>query len=129
MISPDGARIAFVQDSELITATLDGGGRTRVTVVANPTVGEWLADGRLMLMDLDGLRVRWFEVDPSTGRPGTPEPWFTDVRFADTPGESFISAGDRTIIYKQSPSEAANHLRVIPGWVEQMKRAVDEADR
>ncbi len=34
------------------------------------------------------------------------------------------------MVYVQAPEQkAVTYLRVIPGWVEQMKRAVDKANR
>ena len=53
-----------------------------------------------------------------------------DARFADTPGWSTATTPDGEVIYLQSPSENLGfYLRVIPGWVGQMKRAVDTANR
>ncbi len=53
-----------------------------------------------------------------------------DPRFADTPGWSTATTPSGEVIYLQSPSENLGfYLRVIPGWVDQMKRAVDAANR
>jgi hypothetical protein len=53
-----------------------------------------------------------------------------DPRFADTPGWSTATMPDGEVVYLQSPSEnLGSYLRVIPGWVKQMKRAVDAANR
>jgi len=53
-----------------------------------------------------------------------------DPRFADTPGWSTAATPNGEVIYLQSPSENLGfYLRVIPGWVGQMKRAVDAANR
>jgi hypothetical protein len=53
-----------------------------------------------------------------------------DSRFADTPGWSTATTPDGEVIYLQSPSENLGfYLRIIPGWVRQMKRAVDAANR
>ena len=71
------------------------------------------------------------EIDPSAEPPvRARELVFTDPRFADTPGQSYdvTPAGD--LIYLQSPSENLGYyFRIVPGWVEEMKRAVDAANR
>ena len=53
-----------------------------------------------------------------------------DPRFADTPGWSLAPTVGGDVIYLQSPSENLGfYLRVIPDWVNQMKRTVDAANR
>ena len=73
-------------------------------------------------------RVR---IDGSSGTPvGKPEILFTDPRFADTPGWSHAITTGGDIIYLQTPAENLGYyVRVVPGWVQQMKRAVDAANR
>jgi eukaryotic-like serine/threonine-protein kinase len=52
-----------------------------------------------------------------------------DARFADTPGWSTAVTPSGELIYLQSPAENLGfYVRVIPGWVDQMKRAVDAAN-
>jgi hypothetical protein len=56
--------------------------------------------------------------------------WFSDPRFSDTPGRSHQMLSDGRVLYLQGPAQtAAPYVRVVPGWVEQMKRAVDAARR
>jgi hypothetical protein len=53
-----------------------------------------------------------------------------DPRFADTPGWSLALTTSGELIYLQSPTENSGfYVRVIPGWVDRMKRAVDAANR
>jgi serine/threonine-protein kinase len=53
-----------------------------------------------------------------------------DPRFADTPGWSTATTPGGEVVYLQSPSENLGfYVRVVPGWVSQMKRAVDAANR
>ncbi len=53
-----------------------------------------------------------------------------DPRWVDTPGQSFTITPNGGIVYVQGPEQKpATFLRVIPNWVDQMKRAVDEANR
>jgi hypothetical protein len=53
-----------------------------------------------------------------------------DPRFADTPGWSTAYTPAGELVYLQSPAENLGYyVRVIPDWVDQMKRAVDKANR
>jgi serine/threonine-protein kinase len=53
-----------------------------------------------------------------------------DPRFADTPGWSLALTANGEVIYLQSPTENSGfYVRVIPNWVDHMKRAVDEANK
>ena len=71
------------------------------------------------------------EIDPAAEPPvRAREHVFTDPRFADTPGQSYDVTPDGDLIYLQSPSENLGYyFRIVPGWVEEMKRAVDAANR
>jgi hypothetical protein len=75
----------------------------------------------------------WYvaRVNPETGEPlGAATLWARDPRFSDTSGWSNRPAHDGGILYVQSPEQAnPTFLRVIPNWVDQMKRAVAEANR
>jgi hypothetical protein len=70
-------------------------------------------------------------IDPATGDlVGQPTLWLQEPRFTDTPGWSTRPSWDGGIIYVQGPEKtSAPYLRVIPNWVAQMKRAVDQANR
>ena len=115
----------------------------------------WPARNRRYLVDPDGTEPRWASntelvylsqyrasgviaasvyrtrIDPNARSPvGSRELVVRDPRFADTPGWSTATTPDGEVIYLQSPSENLGfYLRVIPGWVDQMKRAVDAANR
>ena len=53
-----------------------------------------------------------------------------DPRFRDTPGWSFSIMPGGDVVYLQSPGGGeAPYVRVVPGWVKQMKAAVDQANR
>ena len=70
-------------------------------------------------------------MDGSADAPvGAHEVLFTDLRFVDTPGwsHSVMPSGD--VVYLQATAEnLAYYVRVIPGWVTAMKRAVDAANK
>ncbi len=115
----------------------------------------WPARDRRYLVDADGTEPRWASstelvylsqyraagviaasvyrtrIDPTARSPvGSRELIVRDPRFADTPGWSTATTPSGELIYLQSPSENLGfYLRVIPGWVGQMKRAVDAANR
>jgi serine/threonine-protein kinase len=80
-----------------------------------------------------GPGVEWRRVTVDDGPDGvrwSEEVWFTDPDFIDTPGPSYIVTPDEGFIYVQSldVTDVGRYVRVIPDWVEQMKRAVDEAN-
>ena len=70
------------------------------------------------------------QIDPIRGPVGESSVLHEDPRFSDTPGESYTITGDGDLVYVQGPpAHTSTYLRVIPNWVEQMKRRVDEANR
>jgi serine/threonine protein kinase len=70
-------------------------------------------------------------IDPARDPPFEgPESIVSDAHFADTPGQSFEIMPDGDVVYKRSPTESLGYyVRVIPGFVEDMKRRVDDANR
>ncbi len=61
---------------------------------------------------------------------GKPELLFADPRWADTPGWSHAIMPGGDLVYLQTPSENLGYyVRVVPGWVKAMKRAVDAANQ
>ena len=115
----------------------------------------WPSLDRHYLVDAEGTEPRWASsselvylsqyraagviaasvyrarIGPNASTPvGSRELIVRDPRFADTPGWSTATTPGGEVIYLQSPSENLGfYLRVIPGWVDQMKRAVDAANR
>ena len=129
-VSPNGKLLLY--------QTLEGG---RIEVTSFPVTGRrWqlASDGAepLWLSATEVLYrkgVSWYlaRLNPETGEPaGAATFWARDPRFSDTSGWSNRSSHDGGIIYVQGPEEVtASYLRVIPNWVEQMKAAVDAANR
>jgi hypothetical protein len=137
-ISPDRRWIAF-----------------QVPGVTGVHLQPWPALDRRYMVDAEGTEPRWASntelvylsqyrtagliaasvyrtrIDPAANSPvGAKELIARDPRFADTPGWSHATTPLGELIYLQSPSENLGfYLRVIPGWVSQMKRAVDAANR
>jgi len=128
-LSPNGKLILY--------QTLEG---SRIVVTAFPTPGRrwqlasegvepvWLSPTEVLYR----LGVSWYLVrlNAETGEPvGAPTFWARDPRFSDTSGWSNRPSHDGGIIYVQGPEEvSARYLRVVPGWLAQMKAAVDAAN-
>jgi len=109
----------------------------------------WPAMDRVYQVDAEGIEPRWrsatelafqlpgasvihqVTIDHASGSPVGPRQLVTqDPRFVDTPGWSFAFTGDGDLVYLQSPAgDAGHYLRVVPGWLRQIKRVVDEANR
>jgi serine/threonine-protein kinase len=135
-----GARFPSVSPNQRLIAyqTLEA---SRIVVTGFPTPGRrwqvasqgvepiWLSGTELLYR----FGASWYlaKVDPVTGEPlGAATFWARDPRFSDTSGWSNRPAHDGGILYVQSPEQPSPaYLRVIPGWVAQMKRAVDEGNR
>jgi hypothetical protein len=142
-ISPDRRWISWSPQGEdrTILQTWPDLGR-RYAVSPHGAEGRWLTDGRLVFYgsygedgsedESDGGRPFYVvEMNPDgQGPPSAPEILLSDPRWSDTPGWSHTPTRDGGIVYLQSSDETRIHyLRVIPGWVEEMKAAVEEANR
>ncbi len=70
-------------------------------------------------------------IDPKSATPvGKPEVLFVDPRFMDTPGWSHAIMPGGDVLYLQAQAENLGYyVRVVPDWVETMKRAVDAANK
>jgi serine/threonine-protein kinase len=64
-ISPDGTRLAFLREGDpeptVEIVPLEGGDRTTLARVGLDARLQWLADGRILVVDGDGNRARWLE--------------------------------------------------------------------
>jgi tRNA A-37 threonylcarbamoyl transferase component Bud32 len=131
--SPNGRWMAYsdraINTIWLERFPLDG---TRFQVATNVAEPLWLSDSRLAfwLFDDGGIAVDVVDLTPSGSAPvGRRRRWLTLPGFRDTAGQSFNVSPDGRVLYVQgADEEPARFLRVIPNWVEQMKRAVDEAN-
>ncbi len=70
-------------------------------------------------------------VVPAANPPVQNRGWWADApQFRDTNGPSFAAAPGGGVIYlRGTVGRPASYLRVVPGWVDRMKQAVDEANR
>ena len=131
-LSPDGRLLLFSRISNgelLITPFLS---RANLSPVTNAEVieGRWASMTTVRFRS--SFAGAWFDVtvDSSTGRVRTgPRLFFRDTRYEDTPGWSHLAVPNQGMIYVRSSARTtAAFLRVVPNWVEKMKRAVDSVD-
>ncbi|HSB55767.1 MAG TPA: protein kinase [Gemmatimonadales bacterium] len=94
---------------------------------------EWLSPLELGVPITDGGRTR---IERVTVDAGANPPvrnrgrWADAPEFRDTNGPSFATAPGGGLIYMQGAVDRpVPYLRVVPRWVDRMKRAVDEANR
>ncbi|HSG08160.1 MAG TPA: protein kinase [Longimicrobiales bacterium] len=133
--SADGRWIAYVDRgwTESWIEPLPGDGRRFQVAAGNLADIQWLSPYELGVPITDGSRTRVerVSVDPSANPPVRNLGWWADApEFRDTNGPSFATAPGGGLMYLQgAPARPASYLRVVPDWVAQMKRAVDEANR
>jgi hypothetical protein len=129
-LSPDGRWLLYqaIATGQLFLQSYPSGQR-RFQVSNVGWEAQWLGTSELVYW----AGTTWFRVSVtgSGDRPaGRPRVWFSDPRFANTPGQSHEVTPDGGVIYLQGPAQAVgSYLRVVPNWVTRVKRAVDEAGR
>jgi hypothetical protein len=131
-LSPDGRWVAYLasEDNQVWLAPYPATGRRFLVhrVVAEPL---WLSPTELLyLLPREGVFYR-VRIDAAGDPPfGHPQLWLADSLFIDTPGRSYAVTNDGSVLYVQGQArERGSSVRVVPNWVERMKRAVDEANR
>lgn len=90
----------------------------------------WLPDGSLMVHHPSG-RAYTIAIRPGADPPHGPvQPLFDDSRMGETPGWSNSIGSHSEIVYPVMPDQPyVDYLRVVPGWIMKMERAVNEANR
>jgi hypothetical protein len=136
--SPDGRWLVYndVDLSAVWLAPLPAGGQRYQVASGSVDEPHWLNDreftykswGGVDNKDITVIRAR---VDVSRGTPVvTRSSWMSLPGFIDTAGESYQLTPDGRVLYvRGATDEPKRYLRVIPSWVTQMERAVDEANR
>ncbi|HXI20325.1 MAG TPA: hypothetical protein VNH46_04530, partial [Gemmatimonadales bacterium] len=130
MTSPDGRHILFSQAAgSRVVLTSNPPGASEHQVASSAVEPIWLSNSEILYRS--GFTWRSAHVNPATGAlTGTPSVWGRDPRFSDTYGWSNRPDWHGGIVYLEGPADIrATYLRVIPDWVRQMKRAVDEVNR
>ncbi|MFV1987882.1 MAG: protein kinase [Gemmatimonadota bacterium] len=130
-LSPDGRWVAYGVPNGLI---LEPWPARDERYVVSDAYGlgdaQWVSNTEFAAWSFGDTWQR-FEVRPGQDPPvSQPRFWFRDARLSDTPGASHAATPDGGVVYMRGPDqEVAHYLRVVLNWVEQMKRAVDEANR
>ena len=132
--SADGRWVAYTNAAytEAWVEPLPGDGRRFQAAAGNLADIQWLSAFELGVPITDGPRTRLERVTivPTADPPVRNRGWWADApEFRDTNGPSFGSAPGGGVIYlRGAPDRPASYLRVVPHWVDRMRRAVDEAN-
>ena len=102
----------------------------RWNVLAGGMELQWAADTTLIAYSVNtsdaGPVLRARPVPGGDPPLSAPEVVINDPRRADTPGWSLDPSPDGGVAYLRTPARAAvGYLRLVPGWVDDMKRRVD----
>jgi hypothetical protein len=129
-ISPDRRWFAWVRGSGTLYVEPWPDRDRRWTLGTGAYEPYWLSDGTLVT-HLPRGDVHTFARTPGAETPfGPPELRIQDPRKGESPGWSMAITGDDRVLHPVSPDQTSvAYVRVVPGWVEEMKRAVDEANR
>jgi len=115
-ISPDGSRIAGVdQEQRLVVLPLAGGEPKVIATNFSPVVLGWSSQGKSLLAQLNSVSARLLRVDLDTGRYKT----WKEIAPLDSTGVSAIWPGalsedERTFVY--SFQRNLSELFVVDGW-------------
>jgi serine/threonine-protein kinase len=133
--SADGRWVAYVNTrwTEAWIEPLPRDGRRYPAAAGNLADPQWLSAFEFGVPITDGgrTRVERVTVDPRADPPVRNRGRWADAPgFRDTNGPSFAMAPGGGLIYLQGAADRpATYLRVVPHWVDRMKKAVDEANR
>ena len=129
-LSPDGRWLAY-NAADFRAAWIEPMPRTGQRYPAGAgNYPQWLSPSEFVTTSAGGHFDR-IQVDASVQPPKiTRRPWFDGPRFVGIAAGGFGLTPDGRVVYKEGAEIApARYLRVVPNWVAQMKRAVDEANK
>jgi hypothetical protein len=133
--SPDGKWIAY-SDGAIASIWLEpfpADGRRYAVSVSGADEAQWLSPTELVFINYSdyGTFVSRVDVDANATPPvRNRRRWLDLPQFRGTAGQSFaITPDDRFLYVEGAVRQPVRFLRVIPDWVDQMKAAVDEANR
>jgi len=133
--SADGRWIAYTNlaYTEAWIEPIPRDGRRYLAAAGSIADIQWLSGSELGVPITDGprTRVERVTVDARANPPVQHRGWWADApQFRDTNGPSFAMGFGGGVIYlRGAVGRPASYLRVVPRWVDRMKRAVDEANR
>jgi serine/threonine-protein kinase len=133
-MSPDGRWMTYSSKDlsrVFISPVRDPTKRYQVAVAQEDA--QWLSPTQFVMKSYDSgnYKLQLVTIDPNADPVvQSIRDWYSDVRFIETPGRSFAVTPDGGVLYARGPAKPTGaYLRVVPNWVERMKRAVDEANR
>jgi eukaryotic-like serine/threonine-protein kinase len=130
MTSPDGRHMVFsLEAGSRIIMTSNPPGSWERQIAANAVEPLWLSSAEILYRS--GVTWHLARINAATSElVGPATVWGADPRFSDTYGWSNRPDWRGGIIYLQGPEgTSARYLRVIPGWVTEMRAAVDRPGR
>jgi hypothetical protein len=133
--SSDGRWIGYVDAAytEAWVEPLPRDGRRFQVASGNLSDPQWLSPRELGVSMVDGgrTRIERVTIDPAANPPARNRGvWAEAPDFRETNGPSFATAPGGGVIYlRGAVDRPASYLRVVPHWVDRMKRAVDAANR
>jgi hypothetical protein len=133
--SPDGRWLAYT-NSDFTAIWLEPfprDGRRYQVAAGNVDEGLWLSSSELAIetFEAQGVSTERVAVVPSAEPPlGTRRRWIDLPEFRSTAGQSLAASPDGKVMYVRGSAEVpVRYLRVIPNWVDRMRREVDAANR
>jgi serine/threonine-protein kinase len=133
--SADGRWLGYADAAftEAWVEPLPGDGRRFQVASGNLADPQWLSALELGVSMVDGgrTRIERVTIDPGANPPARNRGvWAEAPDFRETNGPSFATAPGGGVIYLRGAADRpASYLRVVPHWVDRMKRAVDAANR
>ncbi len=133
--SADGRWLGYADAgyTEAWIEPLPGDGRRFQVASGNLGDPQWLSPLELGVSLVDGgrTRIERVTIDPAANPPARNRGvWAEAPDFRETNGPSFAMAPGGGVIYLRGAADRpASYLRVVPHWVDRMKRAVDAANR
>ncbi len=133
--SADGRWLGYADAAftEAWVEPLPRDGRRYQVASGNLEDPQWLSPLEFGVPMMDGgrARIERVTIDPSANPPVRNRGvWAEAPDYRNTNGPSFATAPGGGVIYLRGAADRpAAFLRVVPGWVDRMKKAVDEANR
>jgi eukaryotic-like serine/threonine-protein kinase len=132
-LSPDGRWIVY-NDRSITSLWLEPfprDGRRYQLAPSRAAEPQWRTNSELVVEHLGPPDVvERLTINTSTNPPEVVRrPWVELPGFLETAGQSVTLAPDGRLVYVRGADDVpVSYLRVIPGWVDRMRRAVDEAN-
>jgi eukaryotic-like serine/threonine-protein kinase len=133
--SPDGRWIAYSNSgiNETWLERFPRDGQRYQLAAGSDARADWLSSSELAIViyDGNGVHVDRVAVNASANPPvGDRRHWLDLANFRGAAGGGTAVSPDGRIVYIQGAvDQPVRYLRVVPRWVDRMKRAVDEANR